>query len=219
MDVPRFADSVPRTESDRYALIFDKPRVWEHAFYGSVLLDQLKRYETARLDYEIGYVAEIGPRIKLSDLGAYLAERQSYVVKLISNFNNVLRGDAQEKAFGAAEEPGDPRLIDHLARRLIDVYGDMIAWGSSVRSARAPEDAERAVELLALFVDGPIRAVREFVFRYVEDLNSALLRLRSEPNEQIVLSMTITLLIPDDISNDFHSEMDRLSRVIRNATA
>jgi hypothetical protein len=208
----RYIDGVPVGESDRFALVFEKPRLWEYALFGSVLVDQLTAYESVYRDYLVGYIAEAGPRVRLPELGAYLSDASSQVLLIVRNFNKLLNGSAQTRAFGAPGQPGDAMLIEHLARRLIDIYGDLLAWAAGIRGTRVDADAERAVELLAQYVDSPIHAIRDFVDDYVQQVNEIPAALRLDtPKNPIEITMSIVLEIPDSISQEFHHEMDRLA--------
>lgn len=208
----RYIDGVPMGESDRFALVFEKPRLWEYALFGSVLVDQLSTYDSVYRDYQVGYVAEIGPRVPVSELGGYLSDASSRVTLVVRNFNKLLDGKAQTRAFGEPGQPGDARLIEHLARRLIDIYGDLLTWAARIRGIRVDEEAERAVELLAQYVDSPIEAIREFVTDYVRQINEISEILRSGvPDSPIEITMSIVLDIPDSTSKEFHREIDRLA--------
>jgi len=112
-------------------------------------------------------------------------------MSIVDGLNRVLDSDAQDLAFGAPGESGDPDRIEHLATRLIGLYENLLDWARNLRGINVSNDFRAAFELAARLVDLPLRQIREMVDDYaakVEQIPEKLLR-----GESVHLEMTLKL--------------------------
>src|SRR5207244_11693092 len=107
------------------------------------------------------------------------------------NINRLLSNESQEKAFGIPGLAGDPIRIEHLARRLIDVYGGLLDWSARLRGATVPERFADVFRIAGSFVNDAIGEFRAFVQHLVKQVDTLPGRLRA--GEQIHLEITLTL--------------------------
>lgn len=56
---------------------------------------------------------------------------------------------------GAPGEPGDPGRIEHLARRLINLYGSLMDWAAEMRNTSVPDTFIEVRDAIACYADGP----------------------------------------------------------------
>lgn len=86
-------------------------------------------------------------------------------------------------------------------------------WAAELRGAAVPDKFRTAFDLAARFVDRPIEQFREFVDRYVEEMD-ALSQYLADPEskEPKRIELHLTLTIDDDAIEDFNHEMRRLRR-------
>jgi hypothetical protein len=128
----------------------------------------------------------------------------------MDNFNRLFDHTAQERAFGAPGELGDPTEIDLLASRMIDVYEGLIDWAARVRATRVDEHFDHVVELSSRYVDQAIQQFRDFVRNVVTETDRIPAALSADPPEPIELTLTITLSIEDGLGERLDAELLRL---------
>jgi hypothetical protein len=201
---------VPRNPSDRLELLVTKPPSWELLLFGAHLLAGLRRTETKWRDYSMGYSISIGPVIQSEDIPAAVSERMSRAGALVSKVEQIISPHAQELAFGAPGEPGDPSLIAHVADRLIYMYELMLDWADEFMSLRfdvtdgAPEDLSRRG---ALLMWDPINQVRTFVDEYVVLLESKLDELARGTSNTAGIEMRLELSFADGEVDSFIADV------------
>lgn len=204
-------DRVPRSAAEEMALLRVRPGGWEYLLFAAVLLRQTEALAPKYRDHEIRYVTP-GPMIQSAEAAAFLSSEFRSVMALVGNVERVLDPVAQERAFGASGEPGDPERIEHLARRLIDIYGGLLDWATRVRGARLPDEFKRVGEIAASFVDQPIGQFREFVDHTVSETDRlpALLRAANESpeGEPVTITLALVLTIDEDLQYDFNEELE-----------
>jgi hypothetical protein len=208
-------DRVPRSPDEEEALLRVRPDGWEYMYFAAVLLRCRNALEPRYRDHELR-LARPARRSALDGAESIRFILGSFpeVRMLTDNVNRVLDAAAQEQAFGAPGDPGDPAQIEHLASRLISVYDGLLNWAARLRSTPVEEVFERMVELTSRFVDGPIRQFRDFVTRVVAECDRLPSLLRTETPEPIVLTLTLKLEIEDGLEQELHAELRRLEQLI-----
>jgi hypothetical protein len=167
--------------------------------------------ESKYRDHQLRFVRPLhGSKLRNSDVTEFLGSAFSDARVLMDNFNRVFDQAAQERAFGAPGEPGDPIEIDHLASRMIDVYEGLIDWAARVRATSVDEHFDQVVELSSRFVDQPIQQFRDFVDRVVAETDQLPAALSGDSPEPIELTLTITLSIEDGLEDELDGELRRL---------
>lgn len=205
----RPVERVPRTLEEEAILLAGRPDGWEYLLFASELLRGRDELEPMWHDHQVGYSASQG---SISDaearelIGGAFGESRA----IVANVGRVLSKDSLDRAFGLPGEPGEPALIKHAAQRLIDVYGALLEWSSRLRGFAVSEDYENLLEIVALFVDQPIRQVRDFVDLVVTETDRIPSMLRA--GEPINLTLTLTVALEDGIEERFYSELTRLER-------
>jgi hypothetical protein len=130
-----------------------------------------------------------------------------------SSVERLLDPTAQQKAFGAPGEPGDPKRIQHLGGRLVDVYESMLDWASQLRRIHVPEDFRHAFELAARMIDQPIEEFREFIDRPVTAMDGLSGQLAEPDDGPLVIDLELRLSVDESVAAAFHSEMQRLQEM------
>lgn len=202
--------SVPRDNDARMELLVERPPAWEYLLFGGAMLLEVKKDESRWRDYCLGYSLSVGPVVARSDLADEVTERMSRARAIVSNLEKVISQGAQQAAFGLPGDAGDPALIEHMAKRLIDIYRQLLSWVEEVRSLRIEGDSGLLQELLAEVVDQPLRETRAFSYDFVESLESALAARIDNPNEPIVINMTIAYELPGDLADRVEQELTRV---------
>lgn len=206
-------DRVPRTPEEEALLLAVRPDGWEYLLFAAALRREMASLEEKWRDHSLGYVRPVGDpldELAARDLLQAVLHEAPIVV---GNVERLLSPESNELAFGAPGTPGDSDQIKHLAKRVIDVYGELLDWSSRVRGARVPDPFEHVFTTASRFVDLPIRQFREFVDEVVREADAIPAALRNdEPDEPISLILTLTLSVDEAVEEEFAQEIDVLSR-------
>jgi hypothetical protein len=204
---------VPRDESGRLELLALRPPLWEYLLFGNVLYVSRAFHEARWRDYQMGYTLKVGTEVPSKEIFRMLSERLTHVVAIVQNLDRIPAPAAQERAFG--EEDGDATLIEHMATRLIDVYGLLLGWVEETRALRVPDRAERLKELLIAHTDQPLRRTYEFVDEFIDRLEQAIARLADGRSEFEEITIRITYEIDDNLIREYQRELRRVKRHFR----
>ena len=204
-------DRVPRTPEEQAALLLSRPSSWEHLLFASILRRRKEALEPKYRDHELRFVRPVDGLV-LDDSAAaeFLAAAFRQSGALLANLDRLFDSKAQELAFGAPGEPGDPARIEHLALRVTDIYEGLLDWAARLRGTTVPSRFERALELSSSFVDGPIRQFREFVDRSVAEVDRVPALLREKGARPITIEISLALSIDDWVRNELQRELKRL---------
>jgi hypothetical protein len=106
--------------------------------------------------------------------------------------------------------------IEYLARRVIEVYENLLDWSARIRGVLTSSDLDRAFELLASYADNPIEQTRAFIDQYVDEVRRLPERLNdpdrlADPNrEPLHIMIPVTWKLDERLSSEFDREMGRL---------
>ncbi len=205
---------VPRTTEEQRQLLSQRPDLWEYLFYASVLLMRRANIEEKWRDHEIGYARRTGRYLKDRDAIGHITNATGVARGILDNFNRVLDLDAQEAAFGAPGEPGNPEKIEHLATRLVDVYEELLDWARNLRGISVSNNFSNLFELTAHLADGPARQIRDFVDDFVAQAERLPDLLNRDDDEPIHINMILKLEIDDGLQTAIGREFDRVEKIL-----
>lgn len=211
----------PRTEDEVAALLNIKPDGWEYLLYGGVLYVERARLEDQYRDHVLGYAQLSGSPLDFpeatKEVGAAFGDAQAMVATLM----NMLDPDRHERAFGKPGEPGDAALIQHLAKRTVDGYAELMEWARQVRSMRVPTEMQEVFRLAAALMDTPVEEFREYVDQAVAQLDQMadlIAQAATDPDisdaNPLVVTIQLTLTIDDDALQRFNDELRRVEREV-----
>ncbi|MGX7676782.1 hypothetical protein [Plantactinospora sp. DSM 117369] len=205
---------VPLDESGRLELLALRPPLWEYLLFGNALHLARTEHEARWRDFQLGYSLKIGPVIEPTQVPDVLGERLSHVSAIVGNLESIVSSTAQERAFGKPGEPGDPILIEHMARRLMDLYALLLGWTEETRALRLPDWADRLKEILTTYATQPIERTHDFVDEFIRNIEGVIDKLANGQAGPHNVEMHITFEIDDELSRLFHQELDRVKRYI-----
>jgi hypothetical protein len=204
-------ERVPRNSEEEATLVQGRQDGWEYLLFAAVLRRRMNALESKYRDHQLRFVRPLyGSKLRNSDVTEFLGSAFGEARVLMDNFNRVFDQAAQERAFGAPGEPGDPVEIDHLASRMIDVYEGLIDWGARVRATPVDRNFDQVVDLSSRFVDQPIQQFRDFVDLVVAETDQLPAALSTDSPEPVKLTLTITLSIEDGLQDKLDAELRRL---------
>jgi hypothetical protein len=212
-DVPESyeATRAPRTEAERQQVLLQRPRAWEYFYFAGELLNARDSMEDKYRDHQMRVATRSGEPLAYGAVPGALVAAADDAKYLAITLDRAMSQEAQARAFGAPGEPGDAGNLLHLARRWNDVYVGFLDWAAKIRGLRAPSEFDEARELLARYADAPISDYREFVDKFVAQVDTIPAALAS--GEPMRIEITLTLRIPSDVSDAFMKELERLMQL------
>ncbi|WDG17481.1 toll/interleukin-1 receptor domain-containing protein [Microbacterium sp. Clip185] len=194
----RSTGQVPLNEHEATLLLGERPGAWEYAYFAWRLREELRKHDSAYNDLRIGYVAT-AEYIADADLLSYLSGEISRNNATIKRLESMLQGDAQKDAFRYSGGPGDPKMIEHLAARMTDLWRQQVDWASGLQ-AKAYESNQGREALLAVadIARHPIIDYRNFVELYAAEANriqEAVLR-----GESVNARLPLKLTVPEEVN-------------------
>lgn len=156
---------VAMTDGDWARLVSERPDFWEYRLFAGLLAQGKADLESKWHDHEMRLPR--GPRQELDAASApdFVAREMSWLITQIRPIDRLLSPSVMSLAFGAPGEHGDPARIEHVARRLLEIYEGLLDWAASVRNIPATPSVTVYLEATAHVVDQPLREMREFVAR------------------------------------------------------
>lgn len=206
-----YVRQVPRDQSGRLELLATHPPLWEFLLFGNVLYVSRAAYEPRWRDYQLGYSLKVGPVVEPDQVPDMIAERMTYASAITSNLELILAPAAQTRAFGNPGEAGDAVLIEHMAMRLIDLYGSLLGWAEETRALRVPDWAERLKGLAVDFMRQPLQRVHYFVDEFIAEIEQAVADLASG-STHLEITMELKFDIDDALVRQFQKELRRIKR-------
>lgn len=209
---PPISMGVPRTAAQSQEILGRRPPHWEYLLFAGVLAQGQADLEPRWLDHQIGYVRPSGPILSEADTIPYLLSAMSDLETYVTNAMQVLNPVAQEGAFGPSGVPGDAARIDHLGRRLVSVYEDLLEWGARVRGARVFSRYAQLGQLTAALVNTPVLEFRQFfedVVAQCDRIPSLIAQRHAGDIGPIVIRLQLTVTIDGKAVSALNQELRR----------
>lgn len=201
---------VPRTADQQRELLAQRPDAWEYLLYAGVLWQRREALELKWRDHELGYARRTGQHLDDRQATSFLGNTLRDLSAFGPNVLKMLDPKAQERAFGALGEPGNPALIEHIATRLVEIYEEVLDIAAVLRGTGVTEEMEPVMEAAARMADTPLREIRDFIDQLVTEADSLPERLALD--EPITITLTLTLTIDEETSRAFEHELERAKR-------
>jgi hypothetical protein len=124
---------VPRTDEQAGQLLTQRPAAWEYLFFAGVLVQGRDALEPKWRDHQLRYARSAGSALSDDDIPYFVQSAFRELAGLTNNIERILDREATERAFGPPGASGDPVQIEHLGRRLLDVYEGLLDWSARIR--------------------------------------------------------------------------------------
>jgi hypothetical protein len=190
------APAVPRSPEQVEVLLAERPPAWEYMLFAAVLWRGKEDLELRWRDHQLQLPTGDYQRVDASEVAGRLAAAFGRLAWTIRPMERVFA--AQEDAFGAPGQSGDPELIRHFAGWIVFVYRRLMDWAGDVRCAGVPEELELAVELASQSADLPLARIRSFIDHVVAAVDELPARLAAAGSEPGPIEIDLTLQIEAD---------------------
>ncbi|MGL1956961.1 MAG: DUF4062 domain-containing protein [Colwellia sp.] len=189
-------------------LYIEQPTGWEWLFFAQLLKDNIDLHRYKQLDTELGI--SYGDIISIGEETDWLQTRFNWMTNIIHQMSESLT-NGYVIAIGEPGTPSDIERLIHLAKRLGDGYESILDWKLQfLRVSVENEDFELLVSYAAKFATNAIQEINDFFNNTYSDIKNIINNMdKYEEGEQVTLTMTIGE--PD--SEDFHNEMERLTKI------
>jgi hypothetical protein len=212
-----FAVGVPVTSEEQERLLSARPEGWEYLLFAGMLLQGMNNAEPKWRDHELRIPRGQKREIPFTTDGFRILGRETgWVANQLEARNRVFGQSVQERAFGPPGEPGDPVEIEYFASGVVATYEVLLDWAAEIRNLTCPSDWVEVRELIAQMVDQPIRQIRTFINRAVEEFSRlpALLAAQRDGGEPVRIHLVLALSANDDVINAFQPAFDRAVRAL-----
>jgi hypothetical protein len=187
-------------------LVIDQPLLWEARLFSQVLLDEIEQLKPLRRDLDYGIVLGRGEYIAGVQIIGWLSRKLSEVQRIssaLTQLMNLALADAM-KPDGV---PAVPEEIVYVAKRLAQVYREVIEWTIELKRVHCDEDFKRAVRLTSEFGSVIVKDIEGFGSITLEKLEREVNAPRSS-EEPRVIQINLTISSPD--LTELNHELDRL---------
>ena len=214
-----FVRAIPDSESAKRDMLAMQPRplAWEYALFAYELRAGVDRYESDWRDYSLSYTPVSSRRLPLSQIPSFVGEQMDRSKAIVHTMTNLIEPTPQLRAFAANGEPGDRALIEHLALRLADSYGQLIRWGLDMRGTVVPDVARDLIAALSRMVEDPLREFREWVGDVNAKLGQALEELQQDSSLTVRIESALVLTIDASIGAAVNRELAVVGKAIKKA--
>lgn len=202
----------PRTADQTRELLAQRPDGWEFLLYAGEIWQSRQDLEPKWLDHELGYAHRTGLQLNDHEALKLVSSTMADFSACTSNLVKMLNPRARERAFGLPGQPGNPALIEHIAKRFVEVYEEILDVAARLRGAGVSRNMESVMEYAARLADTPLKQIRDFIDQLVAETDTIPERLARD--EHIDIELTLTLGIDNETSAQLHREMERAGAAI-----
>lgn len=203
-------DRTPRTILELDEVRSKQPPGWEYLYFAGVLHVEKEALESQFLDFELEYADRTGERVPDAEAPQYMSFASRDAVAIVNTLMRMFKPHVQEKAFGAPGMSGDAARIKRTAERWTSVYKNMMEWSAKIRGASHSSTFNTAFDLLARYMDNPVREYREFVDDLVVQFDQIPMAFSS--NRPLKLDMSLQLTVAQATVDAFNAEIVRLEQ-------
>lgn len=202
---------VPRNVAETEGLLARQPPGWEYLHFAGALLQGRRALEPKWLDYRAGYSQPSGRYLDHEDAVRYLRGAFSDILVITEPVGAMFSVENHILAFGADGEPGNPTLIEHLAKRVLTLYEGLLDWAARIRGMNFPGEFEYAAELAANVAERPASEVRDFLDHVVEQIGRVPEILARENSEPVRIELWLKLSVDDRAIDAFNRELGKIA--------
>jgi hypothetical protein len=205
----------PRTAEQKRELLAQRPDGWEFLLYAGVIWQGRQALESKWLDHELGYGRRTGQYIDDHEVLTFVRRAMRDFSACLTDVMKMIDDQARERAFGLPGQAGNPVLIEHLADRFIEVYGEILDIAAKLRGAGVSKNMESVIDAAAHFVDTPLKEIRDFIDQLIVEIDNLPDQLASEDEEPIIIDLALILTVDDKSKQDLKLEMERAAGKLR----
>lgn len=207
-DDPEVVPYVPTAPHEIDYVLHNRPWSWEYVLYAGELQVGLIHLKGRQLGLPIFPLLLKAKDDAVSHISVLLAELQSFVNRIMESLDAALLS----RALGETGRPGEWRLIQDAAHRLLAVYQDMQDWSARARYATVPRQARQLYALASHVVDRPMLDIEIFVRRLVTEMDAMLTQQSHGIPPMHVPTLVCTITLDHQLMAELTNELRRVQR-------
>ncbi|PRD56744.1 DUF4062 domain-containing protein [Sphingobacterium gobiense] len=195
-------------------ILLDKSETHEYSFLAQILVDEIKKKEFLKNDIQYSILTE--PKHFVSDFGEipnWAQERLSTVMKIIEGVNNII-SSALPKFLGEPGVPADLKGLYYVAVKYAELYEKILNWVIITKSTYIGKDFESIKHTLSGLITDSADAIWNFPFEVQKQIEDANQKLLLGEEENIKITLTLTLKIDEKALDNFNKTLDELNKYI-----
>jgi len=208
MEIPAKLQRLP---GSMLRLITERPPYWEYLFFSEALEEELRSLSNLKRDWEYNVARGGGPLLKPSQLVKRIKEKNAEAQRLMANAKTLLER-ALPAAFGPPGTSGDPEAIFYVAKRLGEVYRNLLEWKLEYQRFQVPEEMERLRLLAATICDNMVAEIEEFSHKLKTSLTNAMEAVGKGQCVRVDLNLTLTV---PDLGAEQEKEFARINGLVK----
>lgn len=205
----------PRTAEQKRELLAQRPEGWEYLLYAGVLWQCREALASKWRDNELGYGRRAREYLDDSQALSFVNNASDDMMACAQNVVRMLDPEVQRRAFGAAGQPGNPALIEHIAMRFVEGYEEMLDVAARLRGVGVSNDMRPLMEAAARMADSPLNEIHDFIDQFVAETDKVPDRLTGTGDGPITVRLNLTLTYDDNARKHFERELKRARRRLR----
>jgi hypothetical protein len=206
----RVGTRVPRSKHEVDELLVHRPGGWEFIYFGAVLHLKMVEIEPKWREHDMRYPTPSNRQVVPADREIVTIQEAMHELSGRLRIEELLSPEAQQRAFGAPGEPGNPILIEHMGLNLVEEFVGLLDWAARIRGAIVRDDYRRLYGIAATFPDLPLYQFRTFVDQSVRKFDRISMLI--DAGIAVYLPLELTIEIDSRTVALHQKELKRLAR-------
>ena len=205
-----------KVSSKALDLIMKKEPYYEIKFFMQVFLDEIKKLQDLRNDFDYSVKVKSTNHIKdFNQLLDWTQFKVGQVQNYIDSMNRLI--EPFNLFYGKPGEKSDLNGLLYVARSYSKLYSSFLVWGIEIKSTIVPEDFKKFLSAFSKLPSMLIDQIEEYPKKSLEIIDQFIDKEKNGENlEGTTVSLTLNLTIDDDINKEFEDELVVLKKKYMN---
>lgn len=205
-----------KVSSKALDLIMKKEPYYEIRFFMQVFLDEIKKMQDLRNDFDYSVKVKSANHIKdFNQLLDWTQFKVGQVQNYVDSMNRLI--EPFNLFYGKPGEKSDLNGLLYVARSYSKLYSSFLVWGIEIKSTIVPDDFKKFLSALSKLPSILIGQIEEYPKKSLEIINQIIDKEKNgEHLEEKSVSLTLTLTIDNDIKKEFEDEFVVLKKKFLN---
>lgn len=195
-------------------LILVKPENYEMRFFFQTMIDEIKKKESLKNDYE--YAIILNSKFAIydnQDLIYWVQQRIATLSTLIDSLNKLIH-DAFPIFYAEPGTPSDLKGLFYTSETYARIYENIINWTTETASTCVNEECIDLRDKLSKLSNNAINEIWKFPFENMKKLNEALQEIESGGSKHKDLNLMLTIEIDEKALSDYNHEFEHFTRIV-----
>lgn len=202
--------------SEALNLIFEKPYLYELEFFFQTMIDELKKKEVIKNDYN--YAIILNSKHAIHDYSG-LIHWQQQRVKILQNLIDSLRKlieNALPEFYGKPGNPADLKGLYYVSETYARIFENIITWTIETAGTYVKEECTNLRDKLANLSSKSIEQIWEFPFNQKKRLLSQIQEKRATDKSILELESILKIEIDEIAMTEYSDELRKFNTLVLN---